>query len=387
MSELHLNQLSFFGENHNEFDWESQWHGMPEYVNTQEKKPEITATFKFRTFDDFYRFKSVIQKELYGNEKVFDGNQKKEEKNAWYPLKEKSSRYKYVSTSKIHPKFPIYIVTKGRWNRNPTSKALSKMGVSFWMIVEESEYENYCNLIDSDRVLILPTEYRKNYDSFWIDDDERTGPGPARNYAWDHSIEQGYTHHWVMDDNIEAFERLNKNKKVKCMDGTIFKVAENFVDRYENVAISGLGYSFFCPEADARPPYKLNTRIYSCLMIRNDIPYRWRGRYNEDTDLSLRALKDGWCTLQFNAFLQSKRATQTVGGGNTSEFYKNEGTMNKSKMLQEMHPDVSEVKWMFNRWHHHVDYSPFRWTKLKLKKGQIIGKGINNFGMSIHKDD
>jgi len=28
-------------------------------------------------------------------------------------------------------------------------------------------------------------------------------------------------------------------------------------------------------------------------LIRNDIPYRWRAKYNEDTDLSLRVLKDG----------------------------------------------------------------------------------------------
>ena len=262
-----------------------------------------------------------------------------------------------------------------------------EMKVPFYIIVEKDEYHNYSGLVRPENILILPAQYKDNYDTFWNDEDHRTGPGPARNFAWDHSIEHGHTHHWVMDDNIEAFERLNKNKKVKCMDGTIFKVAENFVDRYENVAISGLGYSFFCPETDARPPYKLNTRIYSCLFIKNDIPYRWRGRYNEDTDLSLRALKDGWCTLQFNAFLQSKRATQTVGGGNTKEFYDNEGTMNKSKMLQEMHPDISEVKWMFNRWHHHVNYKPFESNKLKLKKDYIRSQGVNNYGMALHELD
>ena len=368
-------------------NWEEEMHGLPEYNNFPQPKPEITATFKFRNENDFQDFKEKVKEHIYEGQKVFDGLQRKQEKQAWYPLSEKNSGMKWFAVNPENPQYPIYIVSKGRWKRNPTSKALMNMNVPFYIIVEESEYQNYAELIPKTSLLVLPDKYKKDYDLFWKDGDKRTGPGPARNFAWDHSIDNNFEFHWVMDDNIEAFERLNKNKKVKCMDGTIFKVAENFVDRYENVAISGLGYSFFCPEADARPPYKLNTRIYSCLMIRNDIPYRWRGRYNEDTDLSLRALKDGWCTLQFNAFLQSKRATQTVGGGNTSEFYKNEGTMNKSKMLQEMHPDVSEVKWMFNRWHHHVDYSPFRWTKLKLKKGQIIGKGINNFGMSIHKDD
>jgi hypothetical protein len=93
-------------------------------------------------------------------------------------------------------------------------------------------------------------------------------------------------------------------------------------------------------------------------------PYRWRGRYNEDTDLSLRVLKAGYCTIQFNAFLCGKVTTQRMKGGNTKEFYAQEGTLNKSKMLEDMHPDVAKVVWRFNRWHHHVDYSPFKRNRL-----------------------
>ena len=70
------------------------------------------------------------------------------------------------------------------------------------------------------------------------------------------------------------------------------------------------------------PPYYPNTRIYSCMLIKNDIPYRWRGRYNEDTDLSIRVLKDGWCTILFNAFLADKSQTMTMKGGNTEDLYK-----------------------------------------------------------------
>jgi hypothetical protein len=113
------------------------------------------------------------------------------------------------------------------------------------------------------------------------------------------------------------------------------------------------------------PPFVLNTRIYSCNFIRNDIPYRWRGRYNEDTDLSLRILKDGWCTVQFNVFIQKKINTQKIAGGNTKEFYAEEGTLPKSKMQVKLHPDVSKLVIRFNRWHHHVDYRQFKYNKLK----------------------
>jgi len=119
------------------------------------------------------------------------------------------------------------------------------------------------------------------------------------------------------------------------------------------------------------------------LLIRNDIPYRWRGRYNEDTDLSLRVLKDGWCTIQFNAFVQEKATTQTMKGGNTQEFYDKEGTLKKSQILLDMHPDVSRVVWKFGRWHHHVNYKPFARNKPIKKKDLVIPKGVNNYGMKL----
>jgi hypothetical protein len=110
---------------------------------------------------------------------------------------------------------------------------------------------------------------------------------------------------------------------------------------------------------------------------------RWRGRYNEDTDLSLRVLKAGLCTIQFNAFLQEKATTQTMAGGNTEEFYSKEGTLPKSKMLEHLHPDVAKVVWKFNRWHHKVNYQPFKRNKLKLKDGLAIPSGVDNYGMKL----
>jgi hypothetical protein len=117
--------------------------------------------------------------------------------------------------------------------------------------------------------------------------------------------------------------RFNRNLKVPVSDGTIFRLAESFVDRYSNVAISGLNYLHFIErkKGDRYPPVRLNTRIYSCILIQNDIPYRWRGKYNEDTDLCIRALKDGWVTMLFNAFLADKTTTMRMPGGNTDELY------------------------------------------------------------------
>lgn len=282
----------------------------------------------------------------------------------------------------MNPKYPIYIVSKGRWKSRLTSRALEEMQVPYHIIVEKAEYDKYAAVIDPEKILITPERYNQEYDPFWDDDDPRLGPGAARNFAWEHSIEQGYDWHWVLDDNLDAFHRMNRNIKAEVTSGTIFRCMEDFVMRYDNIAIAGPNYYNFAKTQDALPPYVKNTRIYSCLFIRNDIPYRWRGRYNEDTDICLRVLKDGWATIQFNAFLQGKVTTQRMKGGNHEQFYEKDGTYLKSKMLEDMHPDVAKVVWKFNRWHHHVDYRPFKHISLGNRKKDIPLE-VNNYGMSL----
>ena len=167
--------------------------------------------------------------------------------------------------------------------------------------------------------------------------------------------------------------------------GVGFKAIEDFTDRYVNVGVSGMEYEKFQPRRDKRPPFRLNTRIYSCILIKNDLPYRWRGRYNEDTDLSLRVLKDGWCTILFNAFLCEKMTTMTMKGGNSDELYKDDGRLKMAQSLQKQHPDVAKVTWKWGRWQHTVDYRPFKKNKLMKKKELVIPQGIDNYGLSLQK--
>ncbi|WP_420411614.1 hypothetical protein [Roseibium sp.] len=296
------------------------------------------------------------------------------------------------------PEFPLYIPSKGRAQYMMTSKALTRIGVRHSVVVEPQEVDDYRNaakdlLCD---IVVLDLSYKERYE---LCDDlgltKSTGPGPARNFIWEHSIAQGHDWHWVMDDNLANFYRLNRNMKIPVGDGTLFKVMEDFCLRYRNVAMAGPAYESFAPRKQKAPPFIPNTRIYSCNLIRNDVPFRWRGRYNEDTILSLDMLKAGWCTVQFNAFLQDKIETQKIGGGNTAEFYHVEGdvqpgqkyasggTTAKSEMLVKVHPDVSRLAWRFGRVHHHVDYRPFRKNRLIKREGVEVGQGVDNYGMSL----
>jgi hypothetical protein len=286
----------------------------------------------------------------------------------------------------MNPQFPIYIPSKGRADSRLTMRFFDAVGVPYSVIVEEQEYNNYATVISKDKLLVLDKAYQRDYTALInLDDSQSKGSGPARNFAWDNAVTAGAKWHWIVDDNIYRFDRLNRNLFVPVADGTIFKCMEDFVLRYKNVAIAGPNYQHFVPYREKKLPFNANTRIYSCILVRNDLPFRWRGRYNEDTILSLDVMKAGWCTIQFNAFVQKKVQTQTMRGGNTDAFYAAEGTLPKARMLAKLHPDVARVTWRYGRWHHYVDYSPFRRNKLVRRSDVEIPSGIDNYGMQLVK--
>lgn len=286
----------------------------------------------------------------------------------------------------MNPQFPIYIPSKGRAGTRLTMKVFDHIKVPYRVIVEKTEYDQYAAVIDPKRLLILDPIYQKEFDPCCrLEPHQSRGSGPARNFAWDHSMSEGHAWHWIVDDNIECFFRMNRNLRVPVADGSMFRAMESFATRYKNIAMAGPDYVW---QATARKvahePFTLNTRIYSCILIRNDTKFRWRCRYNEDTDLSLRVLKSGWCTVMFKAFLQRKMTTQTMRGGNTDEIYA-QGTLAKSRMIVNLHPDVCKLVWKFKRWHHHADYRKFKNNKLILRDGYRMKKGVDNFGMELVK--
>ncbi len=285
----------------------------------------------------------------------------------------------------MNPRYPVYIISKGRWRDGLrlTSRALEKMNVPYTIVVEPYEYENYAAVINPQKIVILPQSYHDIFDPCCdLKPGEPQGSGPARNFCWEDAISKGFARHWILDDNIRAFHRRNNNKFIICADGTCFRVMEDFTERYRNVALSGPNYFMFVPRKRYTKPLVINTRLYSCILIRNDLPYRWRGRYNEDVDLSLRCLKAGYGTIQFNVFTQQKTPTLKMKGGNTDTIYRG-GTLAKSKMICLLHPDVARLTWKFHRWHHEVDYRPFKANKLLPRLDLNLSEQPDEYGMNL----
>jgi hypothetical protein len=270
------------------------------------------------------------------------------------------------------PRYPIYVISKGRAESSLTARTLMTMGVDHRVVIEPQEEEEYAKHLPRENLLILPFS--------------NLGQGsiPARNWVWEHSIEAGAKRHWILDDNIRGFFRLHKNRRIRIQTGACFAAAEDFTDRYTNVPMSGFQYATFAPSSSKFPPFIKNTRVYSCILLSNEIPHRWRGRYNEDTDLSLRILKDGYCTILFYAFLAGKVATMTMTGGNTEDLYKLEerdGRLAMAQSLVNQHPDVTTIWKRWGRWQHKVDYSQFRKRRLIKREDYVPSGKANEYGM------
>jgi hypothetical protein len=256
----------------------------------------------------------------------------------------------------ILPRYPVYIPSKGRFQpvKGSTISVLLRDHVPFRVVVEEEEAEAYRILAGYERVLVLPFSNR--------------GLIASRNWIMDHAIREGHERHWQLDDNIANYERLYRHKRIEAPAGIALRVVEDFTDRYSNIGISGHNYSMFV--MDKTTPFITNVHVYSSTLVNNAIPYRWRRRYNDDTDLCLQVLAGGLCTVLVNVFSAHKLPTMTRKGGNTADLYQGDGRAHMARSLERDWPYIVQTKRRFNRPQHVVRN---RWggfdTPLQLKPG------------------
>lgn len=246
-------------------------------------------------------------------------------------------------SERVLPRYPIYIPSKGRWTHCLTAQFLRRDGVPFYLVVEPQEEPMYAEVFGAANVLTLPFS---NLGSVI----------PARNWIKDHATAAGYARHWQLDDNIRKVDRWWRGKRIACAANVALAATEDFADRYENVAIAGLNYRFFAHHNGKQPrdPFWLNVHVYSCTLFLNSLPHRWRGRYNEDTDICLQVLADGWCTVAMNAFMADKMQTMTMRGGNAATLYQGDGRLKMARALERQWPGVVTTSRRFNRPQHMV---------------------------------
>jgi hypothetical protein len=261
-------------------------------------------------------------------------------------------------------RFPFYINSKGRPDRQLTANALLDLGITPTLVVEDAEHDAYAAANPRCPVIVWPQSYMDNYEKTpGMDPHPTTGVG--RNYAWDHSREQGFERHWILDDNIRRFRVIHEGTVKTAVTQTPLAWVEHFAERWTNLGGVCLGQTAF----GIKPKTKrviVNTRLYCASLLTNEMAdqgLRWRRGYNEDTITSIDILKTGyWCTAQIYSVTIDKIGTSRKGrlDGGMTQFYANGGFIRKANELVRVHPDCCEVINRYQRVHHYCHYNRFR---------------------------
>lgn len=247
--------------------------------------------------------------------------------------------------------YPIYIISKGRYEKTLTADNFEKSGLDYLIAVEPQEYDLYCKKLGEKRVLKLP------FSNLGL------GSYPARNFCWEHSKTLGHKYHYLFDDNIQRWYKWidGKRKPIDDLKPALLFL-ENFVNK-NNITIGAFEEPNFVVKPPKKP-FKINCHAYSAMLIKNDIPYRWRLKYNEDVDLCLQVLHNGGSTASCVYYMADKVSTaQKMKGGNQTELYqgnKAEKNLLKAKMLEAVWPQYAKTVIRFNRHHHLVNWRIFK---------------------------
>lgn len=246
--------------------------------------------------------------------------------------------------------YPVYIISKGRAYNPLTAKLFENAGIDYLIAVEPQERDEYINALGENHVLVLP------FSNLGL------GSYPARNYCWEHAKERGFKYHWLFDDNIIEWRKFVNGKRVKWAD---IDIALIYVENYTNknqVDICGFEEPNFVRKPPKKP-FKTNCHVYSALLIKNDLPYRWRLKYNEDVDLCLQVLHNGGTTSSCIYYMADKISTANkMKGGNQDELYKGNApkkNLLKAKILEAQWPQYAKTVIRFGRHHHLVNWKVF----------------------------
>ena len=298
--------------------------------------------------------------------------------------------------------YPIFIISYNRPNANASTIAnFIKFGVKINVVVHKEQLQDYKKYFNSPLVnwILFDDEYKHKYETLSnVDSHEKNaGSGAERNFAWDCAKNAGYTAYWNFDDNMGFMYQTGKLtsskrslERVGIKDRNLFiklfHKAEDFYDSYDNLFIMELGE---CNNFLSRSVPTINRRCYSALLINTAIPTQWRGRYNEDTIMSIDTLINGFCTVQTPILLKIKQSTRSAKGGNHSvgkgkDDLKNQvysdginyefSSSLKSQMLVAVYPQYCYLKYRVGRIHHGYNEPAWASFKQQLHPAKVKGQ-------------
>jgi hypothetical protein len=229
-------------------------------------------------------------------------------------------------------RFPIYLPSRGRPETCYTAHNLAKENIPFFLVIEPQDKEIYSKFFKPEQLLVMS--------------ENDQGVAYVRNWIKDYSISRGEEYHWQLDDNIRKFMKL-EGKRIPASIEENFSYIENYMDRYSNVAISGMAYCTFA-FGDVKE-VSINKSPASGVLVKNNVEVRWRKGVIVDIDYTLQCLTKGYCSIVFNRLLIDKPGPLKMKGGCTEIEY--EGNKRELRTLKfiEYWPNYCKLKEKYGR--------------------------------------
>jgi len=151
--------------------WTEHWQGMPEFAQSN-LMPQQAVIVNFRNKQDRESFEDLVGQHITDSTKFI-----------WFPEMVRRTAPICTGASSLRLRYPVYIISKGRWESRQTSRALERINMPYRIVIEPQEYDQYAAVIDPKKILVLPFS--------------NLGQGsiPARNWVWEHSIGEGAKRH------------------------------------------------------------------------------------------------------------------------------------------------------------------------------------------------
>lgn len=318
---------------------------------------------------DYFQFKCGLEDDtddilLHTIQRLF-GAKENGQHYLYHNYKKPKAIKKFVCREKHIPTYPIYVVSKDRYQdkRHLTVSWLEKVHLPYTLCVLESEESQYRKMMETN-------EYTYGR-IITYDGDGTEGSTPQRNTCWEDAKEKGFEKHWMLDDNINGYYRFHKLCQMPLDDGVVFKALEDLADNIkEPIGLIGHEYKSTIPDCEMRQPLVFNTKVYSSILINHalldEYNIKWRLKYNEDVDLTLCCLTNKIRTISSTQILSGKQSTGSMKGGN-QDIYENHtegGFSKKVNCLVDAHPSlvendvikVSTKLYKDRRSHHKVNY-------------------------------
>jgi len=224
---------------------------------------------------------------------------------------------------------PIYIPSRHRPDVAMTTKLLDDDGLTYRLVVEPHDYNNYLEYYPEDKLLVM--------------DQDDQGLYYARNYAITHANENGYLYCWQFDDDMKSFVYRQGGKAHKTTPRHLLSIVEQSTFQFSNIGASGIGNAGFIFGYDDKPPVVYNSMVFQAMLLRTDTGLQFRPDVTEDADYTLQLLHNGYVTLTFKRIGQASAPTMAVKGGMTDKEYAGDGRLKNFQQLLEFFPGSYKI--------------------------------------------